>query len=69
MKNKIHLNVNITKDGFDTIDLTNVCEGLSDPWYRFETCEGTIKIDANNEGYEYLSRYFHALSNVKKALG
>lgn len=71
MSKKFKVELELTDDGPNSINFEDTYDGLNDrEWYSFSVTDcGGIVLQANQEGYEHLARYFLKLSRTEKKNG
>ena len=69
--NKFKVELVLDQDTPNSISFDDTYEGLNDKeWYKFTTDEfGGVLLEANQEGYEHLARYFLKLARTEKVEG
>ncbi|EKU96241.1 hypothetical protein Lepto7375DRAFT_0226 [Leptolyngbya sp. PCC 7375] len=69
MNRTFKVELELTDDGPNSINFEDTYEGLNDEeWYKFSVNEyDGILLQANQEGFEHLARYFLKLSRTGKS--
>jgi hypothetical protein len=67
---RIHVRLDLSADGPNSMDFRDTYAGLDDIWYRFSTDEhGNVELWANADGFEHLARYFLKMARGGKLIG
>jgi hypothetical protein len=66
----IKIQMELTADTPNSMSFADVYDGLKDPWYLFEAnAHGGVNLCANEDGFEFLARFFLKMARGQKANG
>ena len=66
----IKVQMELASDTPNSMSFVDVYDGLKAPWYMFETNpQGGVHLYANEEGYEFLARFFLKMARGQKSNG
>lgn len=70
MRKKIKIDLTLLDDGANGISYDDCASDLQEPWYRaYGDPDGSVALNGNPEGFEFLARVFLKLARCAKDKG